>query len=51
MISIDLILKDLRRIKEKDTLEFKKATNAVPKSLWETYSSFSNTKGMESIIE
>lgn len=45
MTNIDTILENLQTIKEKYVVELKKATNAVPKSLWETYSSFSNTKG------
>ena len=30
---------------ERINLELKKATNSIPKSLWETYSSFANTNG------
>lgn len=32
-------------ISESQTVEFKKASNSLPKSFWETYSSFANTKG------
>lgn len=35
----------IRKEKEKNTLEFKKASNQIPTSLWETYSSFCNTEG------
>lgn len=45
MFNYDSIVNNIKEIKEKHIVEFKKATNAVPKSFWETYSSFSNTKG------
>ena len=34
----------LKRFREKHIMEYKEATN-LPKSFWETYSSFSNTSG------
>ena len=41
--------KDIREFictkEEDDTLEFKEARRSLPKEFWETYSSFSNTKG------
>lgn len=42
---INLTEDSIVNIKEKHIVELKKATNAVPKSFWETYSSFSNTDG------
>lgn len=45
MFNYDAIVNNIKGIKEKYVFELKKATNSVPKSLWETYSSFSNTKG------
>lgn len=41
----DVILNNITNIKENHKIELKKATNSVPKSFWETYSSFSNTEG------
>ena len=38
-------LKHLLRSGEKVDIECKKSENTVPKALWETYSSFANTKG------
>lgn len=38
-------MKNLKTIKERYIIELKKATNDVPKSFLETYSSFTNTKG------
>lgn len=45
MFNIDYIVNNIKELREKHIFELKKATNAVPKSFWETYSSFSNTKG------
>lgn len=45
MINIDIITDNIKTLKEKHVFELKKATNALPKSFWETYSSFSNTEG------
>lgn len=41
----EMDIKKLLRYGERITLECKKAQNAVPKSVWETYSSFANTNG------
>ena len=38
-------IKELLQYGEHITLECKKSKNAVPKSVWETYSSFANTNG------
>ena len=38
-------LNKLLEIKEGSNIELKKAKNQVPKSFWETYSSFANTDG------
>ena len=35
----------LLNIGENREVEFKESKNKLPKSLWETYSSFANTKG------
>lgn len=36
---------ELLSIGEKREVEFKKSKNSLPKSLWESYSALSNTKG------
>lgn len=36
---------DFQNLKESFQIEGKKATNSVPKSMWETYSAFANTLG------
>ena len=41
----DELIDNIRDIKEKHFIELKRAMNAVPKSFWETYSSFCNTDG------
>ncbi|SCJ48541.1 Divergent AAA domain [uncultured Eubacterium sp.] len=38
-------LEDLSIYREGNRLEVKKASKGLPKSLWETYSSFANTLG------
>lgn len=38
-------IQDLLLFGERLTLECKAAENALPKSVWETYSSFCNTEG------
>lgn len=43
-IKLDIINK-LKILKENENIEFKKAENNVPHSLWETYSAFCNTLG------
>ena len=45
MFNYDTIVNNINEIKEKHIIELKKTTNSLPKSFWETYSSFSNTKG------
>lgn len=45
MFNYDAIVNNIKTLKEKHVFELKKATNSVPKSFWETYSSFSNTEG------
>ncbi len=45
MFNFESTVNNIKEIKEKHVFELKKATNSVPKNLWETYSSFSNTKG------
>ena len=45
MFNSDVIVNNIKSIKEKHITKLKKATNSVPKSFWETYSSFSNTEG------
>jgi len=36
---------DLKKIKENENIELKKADNNLPNSLWKTYSAFCNTSG------
>lgn len=38
-------IKNLLSFGERIQLEVKEAKNSVPKSIWETYSSFANTQG------
>ena len=38
-------IKEILMYGEKLTVEIKKSTNEIPKSVWETYSSFANTNG------
>jgi ATP-dependent DNA helicase RecG len=42
---LEKLITTLQSQKEGCHLEFKEATNNLPKSLWETYSSFANTSG------
>lgn len=44
-MNINEILENIQNLKEKSTIELKKASSELPKSFWETYSSFANTKG------
>lgn len=46
MIDLDVLLSS----KEKITLEVKKAAGGLPKSTWETYSSFANTRGGTALL-
>lgn len=41
---------DLLKIGEHREVEFKEAKRKLPKSLWETYSSFANTRGRDDYI-
>ena len=41
---------DLLNIGENREVEFKQAKKRLPKSLWETYSSFANTQGRHDYI-
>ena len=43
-------VKDMLKYGERLTLECKKASNEVPKSVWETYSSFANTVGGDILL-
>lgn len=45
MFNYDAIVNNIKQIKEKHIIELKKAKNDIPRSFWETYSSFSNTEG------
>ena len=36
---------ELLKVGENKELEFKEAKNKIPKSMWETYSAFCNSKG------
>lgn len=45
MFNTEFVVNNIKTIKEKYNYELKKASNSTPKSFWETYSSFSNTKG------
>lgn len=45
MIKNNWISNNIKNIKERHIFELKKATNSIPKSFWETYSSFANTEG------
>lgn len=46
-MSFDLncILSNIEKMEENESLEFKEAATKIPKSFWETYSSFANTSG------
>lgn len=41
---------DLLNIGEQREVEFKESKKKLPKSLWETYSSFANTRGRSNYI-
>ena len=45
MNKLDFDISKLSEYREDNCLEVKKATNGLPNSVWETYSSFANSEG------
>ena len=45
MNKLDFDISKLSEYREDNSLEVKKATNGIPNSIWETYSSFANSEG------
>ena len=45
MNKLDFDISKLSEYREDNCLEVKKATNGLPNSIWETYSSFANSEG------
>lgn len=45
MFDLNFLIENILTLKENHRIEFKKANASLPRSFWETYSSFSNTDG------